>query len=613
MAEHNRNQTSSNSDDLISSLLNRYSSHFLNHFASKNDTLSCSFHEWSRTPNQAGFLRIFSIVTVLTILVVVVVFGNSLVIAAVMLRRRLRSATGLLILSLAVADLMVGVVILPFSIANEVLDGFWIFGDRWCTIWLTMDIWMCTASIYNLVAISIDRYIAILKPLNYPMLITKFRARCIVALVWLSSFVVCSPSFILASADKPIEDKCKCTPAYAGTAYIIFSASSSFYIPMVVVIFVYMRIYVAACAATKSLYSGMMPVAPSDGNNAKSFLMHHTSALTMRNPQPPMLRVHRGSRTSQKAVKHPSAQVSVSSSSQRSSNLASRMNSNKNVLFAGCDHSSQRRYSDLHFKYRRDSHELTPKTTNDSPISPLSQRTEGIQNSATSTTSESVASAMKLRTKSCDDSPKHEFPTSTPAADEKTVGREQALSSTNDEKQPKNQLDTPSQIDDKTAAEKVSHRINISNALSRLMPRSHRKKAACAYEKRLSVEIKAAKTVAIVTGCFIFCWLGFSILYGFAIETSPVIWSILFWLGYLNSALNPVIYTVFNREFRTCFKRLLTCSQLTLTQQSIRPQLYSSYSTTRNDTMRRAGCSIGTTLTFTHPTNKLTSYNSGVE
>lgn len=66
-------------------------------------------------------------------------------------------------------------------------------------MWLTMDIWMCTASIYNLVAISIDRYIAIIKPLNYPMIVTKFRARIIVAVVWIGSFIICSPSFILGS------------------------------------------------------------------------------------------------------------------------------------------------------------------------------------------------------------------------------------------------------------------------------------------------------------------------------------------------------------------------------------------------------------------------------
>lgn len=114
------------------------------------------------------------------------------------------------------------------------------------------------------------------------------------------------------------------------------------------------------------------------------------------------------------------------------------------------------------------------------------------------------------------------------------------------------------------------------NIFSRLIRRKPKKKAGCAYEKRLSLEIKAAKTVAIVTGCFIFCWLGFSILYGLSstIQINEIIWSIVFWLGYLNSALNPVIYTVFNREFRTCFKRLLTCNHMIFKTQNPTSMVY---------------------------------------
>lgn len=67
----------------------------------------CTFQHWTQQDNQPGAFRIFTIISVLFILVVLVVVGNLLVIIAVCLRRRLRSATGILILSLAVADLMV--------------------------------------------------------------------------------------------------------------------------------------------------------------------------------------------------------------------------------------------------------------------------------------------------------------------------------------------------------------------------------------------------------------------------------------------------------------------------------------------------------------------------
>jgi hypothetical protein len=128
-----------------------------------------------------------------------------------------------------------------------------------------------------------------------------------------------------------------------------------------------------------------------------------------------------------------------------------------------------------------------------------------------------------------------------------------------------------------------------AHMITKIMRRNPRKRAGCAYEKRLSLEIKAAKTVAIVTGCFICCWLGFSILYGFSLQTNDVVWSIAFWLGYLNSALNPVIYTVFNREFRTCFKRLLTCNHFLLSNQSTQQTMYNSY----NSQMRPSNKTMG--------------------
>lgn len=85
-----------------------------------------------------------------------------------------------------------------------------------------------------------------------------------------------------------------------------------------------------------------------------------------------------------------------------------------------------------------------------------------------------------------------------------------------------------------------------------------RKPKEAADSKR---ERKAAKTLAIITGAFVACWLPFFVL---AIlvptcdcEVSPLLTSFSLWLGYFNSTLNPVIYTVFSPEFRHAFQRLL--------------------------------------------------------
>ena len=73
---------------------------------------------------------------------------------------------------------------------------YWPFGERWCRIWLAVDVWMCTASIYNLVAISIDRYIAVSRPIRYATLMTPSRAKLLIITVWILSFIICFPPLI---------------------------------------------------------------------------------------------------------------------------------------------------------------------------------------------------------------------------------------------------------------------------------------------------------------------------------------------------------------------------------------------------------------------------------
>ncbi|KAL1377674.1 hypothetical protein pipiens_016100 [Culex pipiens pipiens] len=75
-------------------------------------------------------------------------------------------------------------------------------------------------------------------------------------------------------------------------------------------------------------------------------------------------------------------------------------------------------------------------------------------------------------------------------------------------------------------------------------------------------ERKAAKTLAIITGAFVCCWLPFFIIAILlptctACDISPIAMSVCLWLGYFNSTLNPIIYTIFSPEFRHAFKRIL--------------------------------------------------------
>lgn len=73
---------------------------------------------------------------------------------------------------------------------------------------------------------------------------------------------------------------------------------------------------------------------------------------------------------------------------------------------------------------------------------------------------------------------------------------------------------------------------------------------------------KAAITVGIIMGVFLICWVPFfciNIVAAFCKTCIPdITFKILTWLGYSNSAFNPIIYSIFNTEFREAFKRILT-------------------------------------------------------
>lgn len=93
--------------------------------------------------------------------------------------------------------------------------------------------------------------------------------------------------------------------------------------------------------------------------------------------------------------------------------------------------------------------------------------------------------------------------------------------------------------------------------------------------KRFKVETKAAKTLAIIVGGFICCWLPFFSVYlirAFCKNCiQPLIFSILFWLGYCNSAINPLIYALFSKDFRLAFKNLICkclCAQYIANKQT---------------------------------------------
>ena len=84
------------------------------------------------------------------------IIGNILVCIAVFLVKKLRKPCNYLIVSLAVSDLCVALLVMPMAMLYEI-NGSWIFGPQLCDVWVSFDVLSCAASILNLCLISVDR------------------------------------------------------------------------------------------------------------------------------------------------------------------------------------------------------------------------------------------------------------------------------------------------------------------------------------------------------------------------------------------------------------------------------------------------------------------------
>ncbi|NXI78585.1 DRD2 protein, partial [Rhipidura dahli] len=407
----------------------------------------------------------------LALLIFIIVFGNVLVCMAVSRERALQTTTNYLIVSLAVADLLVATLVMPWVVYLEVV-GEWRFSRIHCDIFVTLDVMMCTASILNLCAISIDRYTAVAMPMLYnTRYSSKRRVTVMIAVVWVLSFAISCP--LLFGLNNTDEKEC----IIANPAFVVYSSIVSFYVPFIVTLLVYVQIYIVLRRRRKRV------------------------------------------------------------STKRSSHVLD--SDTQAPLKDKCTHPEDVKLCTVIVKSNGSFQVNKRKVEAESHI-------EEMEMEMVSSTSPPEKTALKPTAPS-----NHQL--IVPVASNR--GNNSTLQAP---------LNSPGKVEKNGHAKESHHTAKVFEIHS-LPNGKTRNLLKAVIRRKLSQqkEKKATQMLAIVLGVFIICWLPFFITHILNMHCDcnipPAMYSAFTWLGYVNSAVNPIIYTTFNIEFRKAFMKILHC------------------------------------------------------
>ncbi|KAK6032282.1 7 transmembrane receptor [Ostertagia ostertagi] len=206
----------------------------------------------SMTQNTTIIPTVELVLGTITYLVIITmtVVGNTLVVVAVFSYRPLKKVQNYFLVSLAASDLAVAIFVMPLHVVKFLADGRWLLGIPICQLFTTADILLCTSSILNLCAIAIDRYCAIHDPINYAQKRTLRFVCCVIITtqlfqVWVLSVIISVPPLIGWNdwSSQKLRDHCELS---SERAFVVFSASGSFFLPLLVMVVVYVKIFISA-------------------------------------------------------------------------------------------------------------------------------------------------------------------------------------------------------------------------------------------------------------------------------------------------------------------------------------------------------------------------------
>uniref|UniRef100_A0A8C5HBK2 G-protein coupled receptors family 1 profile domain-containing protein n=1 Tax=Gouania willdenowi TaxID=441366 RepID=A0A8C5HBK2_GOUWI len=184
---------------------------------------------------------------------VLTVFLNLLVIIAISHFRKLHTPANLLLLSLAVSDFFLGFLMI-FQML--LIDNCWFLGALMCSLYFYLNYIFTSASIGTIILISVDRYVAVCEPLQYPTKVTADRVKICVSLCWVICVffhtLILKENLELPGRYNSCLGECVVVVSYVGG---IVDVSVSFIGPVTVITIMSLRVFVVAVSHAHSMRS----------------------------------------------------------------------------------------------------------------------------------------------------------------------------------------------------------------------------------------------------------------------------------------------------------------------------------------------------------------------
>ncbi|XP_064794883.1 muscarinic acetylcholine receptor M2-like [Oncorhynchus masou masou] len=464
-------------------------------------------------------VEVVFIVLVAGSLSLVTVIGNILVMLSIKVNRNLQTVNNYFLFSLACADLIIGLCSMNLYTVYIVI-GYWPLGPVVCDLWLALDYVVSNASVMNLLIISFDRYFCVTKPLSYPVKRTTKMAGMMIAAAWVLSFILWAPAilfwqFIVGGRTVPERE---CYIQFFSNAAVTFgTAIAAFYLPVIIMVILYIQISIAS----------------------KSRVKKETRKPSGPNPEALSHEQATASNTAKPINNNLTAEDTEQGTTQATDDV---VNQHEGKLQNGKGPSTTGGEGEMEGEdggRETCAHGEEKESSNDS--------TSGSAAASNHKEEEAVPSRANCNTELVQQPTRHRAK----AGGSKLTCIKIKTSSL------KGDCYTPSNatVEIVPATEKQNHVARKIVKMTKQPPK--KKKTPPSREK------KVTRTIMAILVAFVATWTPYNVMVlinTFCSSCIPsTVWTIGYWLCYINSTINPACYALCNVTFKKTFKHLLLC------------------------------------------------------